>query len=229
MLHKLRSRLTYANVVATIALFAAVATGGAYAANTVFSTDIVDGQVKSVDVGDNEIKSADVKDESLTTFDVSTFLGADVVDGSLTGADIQDESIGAADIGSQQVGPDEVLNDSLLQSDIRAGAVTSDEVLDNSLFGVDVQDGSLTSADIGFESVSATSAFDTSNPKTMDRTCPAGKVVIGGGFNTSLPVASENAAESFPLTSTTWHVGVNNVGPTTNWTLHAFAMCVTAP
>jgi hypothetical protein len=48
---------------------------GAYAANTVFSTDIVDGQVNS----------ADVKDQSLTTFDVSTFLGADVVDGTLAG------------------------------------------------------------------------------------------------------------------------------------------------
>jgi hypothetical protein len=53
-------------------------TGGAYAANTVRSTDIVDGQVNS----------ADVKDQSLTTFDVSTFLGADIVDGSLTGHDV---------------------------------------------------------------------------------------------------------------------------------------------
>ena len=35
----------------------AVGTGGAYAANTIGSSDIVDGQVKSVDVGDNEIKS----------------------------------------------------------------------------------------------------------------------------------------------------------------------------
>ena len=57
------------NVVAFLALFVALGTGGAYAANTIASTDIIDG----------EVKSADVKDESLTTFDVSTFLGADVV------------------------------------------------------------------------------------------------------------------------------------------------------
>ena len=93
MLRKLRSRISYANVVATLALFVAVGTGGAYAANTVFSTDIVDGEVKSVDVGDAEIKSADVKDQSLTTFDVSTFLGADVVDNTLTGDDVDESTL----------------------------------------------------------------------------------------------------------------------------------------
>ncbi len=87
MLRKLRPRSIY-DVFALLALVVALGGTSAYAANTIFSTDIVDGQVKSVDVGDNEIKSADVKDQSLTTFDVSTFLGADIVDGSLTSADV---------------------------------------------------------------------------------------------------------------------------------------------
>jgi hypothetical protein len=95
MLRKLSRRLTYANVMSTIAVFGVLAGGTAYAANTVFSTDIVDGEVKSVDIGDAEIKSADVKDQSLTTFDVSTFLGADVVDDTLTGSDINESTLGA--------------------------------------------------------------------------------------------------------------------------------------
>ena len=178
MFRKLRSRINYANVVATLALFVAVGTGTAYAANTVFSTDIVDGEVKSVDVGDNEIKSSDVKDESLTTFDVSTFLGADVVDGSLTGADISDNTIGVNDIGSQQVASDEVLNDSLLQSDIRAGAVTGDEVLDDSLtsddiqqgaiFSIDIRDGGLISADIQNGSLTGADIADTGSLSDLD-------------------------------------------------------------
>jgi hypothetical protein len=61
-----------------LAFVIALGTGSAYAANTVFSTDIVDGQVNS----------ADVKDQSLTTFDVSTLVGADIVDGSLTAKDV---------------------------------------------------------------------------------------------------------------------------------------------
>ena len=53
-----------------------------------FSTDIVDGEVKSVDIGNNEIGSIDVKDGSINTFDVHSFLGVDVVDGSLEDQDI---------------------------------------------------------------------------------------------------------------------------------------------
>src|SRR4051812_5052216 len=81
-------RLSYANVVSTIAVFGVLTGGTAYAASTIGSSDIIDGQVKSVDIGNGEVNSADVKDQSLTTFDVSTFLGADIVDGSLTSADV---------------------------------------------------------------------------------------------------------------------------------------------
>jgi hypothetical protein len=165
MLRKLRSRITYANVVATMALFVAVGTGGAYAANTVFSTDIVDGEVKSVDIGDAEIKSADVKDQSLTTFDVSTFLGADVVDGTLTGADVADTSslgppdifeeslmfnntLVADDIATGAVGTDEVADNSLGNGDFLTGSVDSRVATDNSLASADVQNGSLNDEDI---------------------------------------------------------------------------------
>ena len=46
----MRKHLSYANVMATLAFLIAVAGGTAYAANTVFSTDIVNGEVKSVDI-----------------------------------------------------------------------------------------------------------------------------------------------------------------------------------
>ena len=71
-----------------VAVFGVLAGGTAYAANTVFSTDIVDGEVKSVDIGNNEIKCANVKDNSINTFDVHSFLGADVVDETLEDQDV---------------------------------------------------------------------------------------------------------------------------------------------
>ncbi len=74
MLGKLRSRLTYANVMATLGVFVALG-GTAYAANTVFSTDIVDGQVKSVDIGNGEVNSADVKDSRSTLSTVHSSSG----------------------------------------------------------------------------------------------------------------------------------------------------------
>ena len=80
MHRKVRSRLTYANVVSTLALMVAVGGGAAYAANTVFSTDIVDGQVKNPDLGTNSVRTGKVLNETLT--------GADIANGSLAGADL---------------------------------------------------------------------------------------------------------------------------------------------
>jgi len=50
MLRKIREHLTYANVMSTIACFAFLATGTAYAANTIGTNDIIDGEVKNADI-----------------------------------------------------------------------------------------------------------------------------------------------------------------------------------
>jgi hypothetical protein len=89
VLRKLSRRLTYANVMSTIAVVVAVGTGGAYAANTIRSSDIVD----------DEIGSADVKDNSINTFDVHSFLGVDIVDGTIESADLAPTARGARAYG----------------------------------------------------------------------------------------------------------------------------------
>jgi len=73
----LRKRLTYANVVATLALVIAVGTGSAYAANTVFSEDIVNGQVKNADIGKDAVKSGKVANDNLTGADIKDQSGVD--------------------------------------------------------------------------------------------------------------------------------------------------------
>jgi len=76
---QLRARLTYSNVVATIALFVALG-GSSYAALTLTGRNIKD----------STLTGKDVKDKSLT--------GADVKDSSLTGRDVRNGSIAAADL-----------------------------------------------------------------------------------------------------------------------------------
>ena len=73
----LRARLTYANVVSTLALVIALGTGTAYAANTVFSEDIVNGQVKNVDLGKDAITSGKVAANDLTGADIKDQSGVD--------------------------------------------------------------------------------------------------------------------------------------------------------
>jgi hypothetical protein len=78
----LRPRLTYANVVATLALVLALGGGTVYAAiklgkNDVKSKHIAKGQVKSSDLGANAVKSAKVKDGAIQEGD----LAAGIFDG----------------------------------------------------------------------------------------------------------------------------------------------------
>jgi hypothetical protein len=136
MPRKLRPRRpNHATVVAYLALFVALGGTGAYAANTVFSADIVDGEVKSIDIGNNEIGSSDVKDNSINTFDVHSFLGVDIADGTVTSADVADTS---------SLGPNEIHEENLLfantiaSSDLGTGSVHSAEVADGTLEDEDI-------------------------------------------------------------------------------------------
>jgi hypothetical protein len=89
----LRSRLTYANVTATLALFLVLSGGTAVAlsgSNTVFSDDIVD----------NEVKTADVRNDTLTG-------------GGLAAADLRPNAVGTSEVVNNSLGDADVLNGSL--------------------------------------------------------------------------------------------------------------------
>ncbi len=61
----IRRHLTFANVCSFIALAVALTTGGAYAANTILSSDIVDGEVKTKDLGDQAVSGDKIEDNSI--------------------------------------------------------------------------------------------------------------------------------------------------------------------
>src|ERR1044072_7993879 len=73
----MRNRLTFANVCSFLALLIALGTGGAYAANTIGSTDIINGQGKSPDIGTGQVQAIDVKNEGLTGGDIADQSGVD--------------------------------------------------------------------------------------------------------------------------------------------------------
>ena len=67
-----RSRhLTYANVVATLALVIAIGGGAAYAANTILSTDIVNGEVKTPDLATDAVTAPKIKAGEVKTQDLA--------------------------------------------------------------------------------------------------------------------------------------------------------------
>ena len=119
MLAKLRPRSAY-DVMAALALFIALATGTAYAANTIGSSDIIDGQVKTADLGANAVNSSKI------------------ANGQVTAADIAQAAVTIDELAQAAVGNPELRND----------AVTTQKVLNGTLLGADVADNTLKGADI---------------------------------------------------------------------------------
>jgi hypothetical protein len=113
MRQRIRSHLTYANVMASIAVFLVLTGGTALAlngSNTVFSDDIVNREVKTADLGFKSVtanrlapisvRSGRVVDDSLTGADVSNLTGADIANDSLTGLDVAESSLGQVPFAS---------------------------------------------------------------------------------------------------------------------------------
>lgn len=144
MRQRIRSHLTYANVMATIAVFLVLTGGTAIAlngSNTVFSDDIVNGQVKAADIGSNAVGSGKIADGSVQ--------GVDILDGTVDSPDILDGGVG--------------------NNDVAKNAITSGKVKDESLTGADVLNDSLTGLDVAESSlgeVPSASSADSLNGKT---------------------------------------------------------------
>jgi hypothetical protein len=107
----IRNRLTYSNLIATIALFIALG-GSAYALSkdSVKSKHIVNDEVKSADLRNDGIKSGDLKDEDVK--------GRDIEDGEITGDDV-DESTLYPGGGLPGQGPYDIPIGGLLSAQVR--------------------------------------------------------------------------------------------------------------
>jgi hypothetical protein len=96
--NQMRSRLSYANIASTLALFAVIAGGTAAALpgkRTVQANDLKKNSVKAPAIAKDAIRSPEIKDGEVT--------GAEIQDGAVGGADVADQALGYQDLGSNSV------------------------------------------------------------------------------------------------------------------------------
>jgi len=80
-------RPSHATVVAYLALFVALGAGGAYAADTIGSDDVIDESLRSRDIKDGEVKSTEIGANAVNSARVADdkLLGVDINEASLEG------------------------------------------------------------------------------------------------------------------------------------------------
>ncbi|HEX2414520.1 MAG TPA: hypothetical protein VHJ37_04820 [Thermoleophilaceae bacterium] len=88
-LASVRSRLSFANLTALLALFVALG-GSSYAAVRVGSEEITNNSVRSQDLRNNDVRGRDIRK--------GTVRGTDIHDGDLKGRDVRDNTIGGKDV-----------------------------------------------------------------------------------------------------------------------------------
>jgi hypothetical protein len=132
----------------------------------VFSSDIVDGEVKSADIGNNEVRSADVRDDTRPN-------------GGLTGADIAPDAITASEIDDLSIGPDDLGFDSVKNINMGDSSIGTNEIAFQQVMPNDVADGTVPSK---MYTKQASSATDTVTSKEVSVSCDGTDKVTGGGF-----------------------------------------------
>jgi hypothetical protein len=156
MLSRLTPRLTYANVVSTIALFLALSTGVAYASNEWTGDNIVDGSLTGLDIAADSLGTNKIKDENLTAIDLApnsvgsseiqtdAVNATEIADDSIDSGEIVDNSLSAADLGTSSVGSVEIASGAVTNSKLGANSVDGSKVATNSLTTSDIAGAAVT-------------------------------------------------------------------------------------
>jgi hypothetical protein len=177
---RLRARLTYANVMSSMAFFLALTGGTAFAVtaiddNSVRSNHIVDGEVKNVDVANNQIGTAKI---------FGNLTGDDIADGGLGGADLADGAVGTEKLANFGVTAGKLASDAVTREKLGFKAVDQNAMDDNSVASAEIVGSTVRADELGaILDRTAVVELDGRTIRTGTATCNTGEQVVSGGVS----------------------------------------------
>jgi len=197
----LRKRLTYANVMSSLAVFLVIAGGSALAANTLGKNTVGSKQLKK-----NAVTSVKVKNNAIT--------GGKIANGAVTGSKLGGGAVGASNLAANSVTGAAIADGAVSGTKIANGAVGGDKIAAGAVGTGNLANGSVTreklaagerSEVLQFEETSSTAELAhpilESGTKIMTATLPAGRWVVTADVSLIYTIEAEssstNASECF--------------------------------
>jgi hypothetical protein len=232
---RVRERLSYANVMSTIAVFGVLAGGGAYAAATIGAGDIKKNAVRSKHIRKGAVRSKQIRNKAVST--------AKLADGAVSTAKLLGGAVSAAKLADGAVTDVKLADGAVSTAKLLGGAVSAAKLADGAVTGTKLADGAVSSSKLAagiphdIELVSNSSGNDSAN-KSAQVECPAGKRSIGGGAAAptggatgfvALTVSRPQRSDSGPPPNIDgWFAQAIEVngGSVQNWGIDTYAICV---
>lgn len=223
-MRQIRKRLTYANVMSSIAMFLVLAGGAAFAATQLPKNSVGAKQLKKGAVKTSKLDAGAVKAGKLATDAVKTSrIRAEAV----TGDKIAVASILNNKIAADAVTGDKIAADAVTEPDLADDSVTNTKIASESVTQAKLAAGSVGAAQLkNITVVSQTSPSVANGVSTgATATCPTGEVAISGGFETANLGAASWELKRLVRSGNGWRAfGTNTSG--SNSTITAFAYCL---
>jgi hypothetical protein len=161
MAGRIRARLTYSNVMSTIAVIFAVGGATAYAANTlpnnsVTSKTIKNGQVKTKDLQNNAVRAAKIANGAVTASKIAAqAVGTEkIAANAVTAGQLANNAVTTGKIAANAVTTGQLAPNAVTTGQLANNAVTTGKIADNAVSTEKIADNAVTSSKLAPNSVS---------------------------------------------------------------------------
>ena len=245
-MNQIRKRLTYANVMSTIAVFLMLGGATAFAASkkinggrikagtiktgklakeAVATGKIKLGAVTESRIADGAVTEGKIGDAAVTTNKLADNAVTEpkIADNAVTTGKITDNAVTTNKITDNAVTTGKITNNAVNSDKLAANSVTNTKIANDAVSSSKIQNGQVLAADLGaIIQVSNSESVPNAGTKTVTVSCPAGTTVISGGFQPEF--FGVEATSSFRVGNGWRYQALNNSGSTSNVTVFAYCL-----